>query len=91
MRRGLTMEHAEQLRLWVAGESVHNGVPKDPEGECCPDFSCCKPELQAPKEEREHFASLPMDDVERDRMLGMFLGRLLPTAHVSAAQRGESD
>ena len=31
----------EQGRQWVAGESYHNRV----DDECCPDFSCCCPEL----------------------------------------------
>ena len=31
----------DQGRLWVAGESHHNRI----DDECCPDFSCCTPEL----------------------------------------------
>lgn len=33
-----------QLFKWYNGESLHNGK-NDSEGECCPDFSCCVPEL----------------------------------------------
>ena len=72
------MTYKEQLRLWVEGESVHDS---DEKGEqCCPDFSCCKPELKAPKEERELFQQLYLDDKnnEYERMLMMFLGRALP-------------
>lgn len=72
------MDYKEQLRLWVEGESVHDS---DEKGEqCCPDFSCCKPELKAPKEERELFEQLYLEEKhnEYERMLMMFLGRALP-------------
>lgn len=46
----------EQLELWVRGKSVHN----DERDECCPDFSCCSPELLAPEHER-------IEDTEGDR------------------------
>jgi hypothetical protein len=45
------MNRNEQLAMWVRGQSVHD-TERD---ECCPDFSCCNPELLAAKEEREHF------------------------------------
>lgn len=72
------MTYKEQLRLWVEGESVHDS---DKKGEqCCPDFSCCMPELKAPKEERELFQQLYLEEKneEYERMLMMFLGRALP-------------
>ena len=34
-----------QLDEWVKGNPIHNNV----DDECCPDFSCCRPELLAPK------------------------------------------
>lgn len=43
-----------QLRLWVRGRSRHDLVSDT----CCPDYSCCRPELQAPLELREHYAAL---------------------------------
>ena len=64
-----------QLNEWVAGRPWHN--PFDPSGstahggECCPDFSCCHPELLAPTNQREAFARAT--DIERSHMLGMFL------------------
>lgn len=61
----------EQLKLWLSGKPVHN---KDRD-ECCPDLSCCQPELLACLEEREHFVAA--DSNERDRMLMMFLGRAM--------------
>src|SRR5688572_28939536 len=40
-----------QTRMWVDGNPVHNTL-KD---ECCPDFSCCVPELLMPEGRRiEH-------------------------------------
>lgn len=50
------MTPAEQLRRWVAGESVHNG-PSPDRGECCPDFSCCCPEIHTPMSERPGIAA----------------------------------
>jgi hypothetical protein len=35
-RRALT-----QGRLWIKGMSYHNSI----DDECCPDFSCCYPEM----------------------------------------------
>jgi len=72
---GYKKRYKKQLALWVQGKSihVHNGI-------CCPDFSCCVPELLAPKEERELFQELYLADKhsEYERMLMMFLGRALP-------------
>lgn len=39
----------EQLKNWVEGRSIHNDI----DNECCPDFSCCKPELLVPKHMRQ--------------------------------------
>jgi len=41
----------EQLENWVNGVSLHN----DDRDECCPDFSCCNPDMHTPKEDRELF------------------------------------
>lgn len=53
----------EQLRAWVAGDSKHNEFSD----ECCPDFSCCRPELQWSKESREAFGNA--DEGMREAML----------------------
>lgn len=81
------MTSDEQLRLWVEGNPVHNHDrwtdvvdaegnvlyrKKMKGGECCPDFSCCRPELLAPREVREAFAAA--SEQERMRYLAMFLG-----------------
>ena len=63
----------EQLALWVAGEAVHRGVR--PDGECCPDFSCCNPKMFTEKSEREAFRDATEDI--RHSMLMTFLGRAL--------------
>ena len=58
----------EQVREWAAGRP---SCPND-RGECCPDFSCCKPDLLAPVEAREAF--LRGSPEERERWLMGFLG-----------------
>lgn len=67
------MNGAEQLKLWMEGTSLHN----DETDECCPDFSCCAPELQAPDEERTAFcAAWSAGDVAgMERLLGVFKER----------------
>lgn len=65
------MRPVEQMRLWALGISVHN-LERD---ECCPDFSCCSPELLAPEHERQAFVRL--DDQKRHEMLMGFLSRMM--------------
>lgn len=67
------MTPEEQVELWVNGTSVHN-TERD---ECCPDFSCCKPELLAPAEVRKAFQLA--DEKTRYRFLMQFLGELINT------------
>lgn len=75
------MTSEEQLTEWVKGNSIHN-TDRD---ECCPDFSCCNPDVNTPKEERELFMELHdnKDEPEKMRMLGMFLGRAFATLNLS--------
>lgn len=72
---GYRKRYKKQLAFWVEGTSIHM-----PNGICCPDFSCCMPELKAPKEERELFQQLYLAKKynEYEKMLMMFLGRALP-------------
>lgn len=72
------MTYEEQVQLWVDGNSVHDG-------QCCPDFSCCRPELLAPKEERELFQQLHLTGESTMGMLGMFLGRSLEDKNIYIA------
>lgn len=57
----------DQLRLWANGTSVHN-AERD---ECCPDFSCCRPELLQPEKIRRAFVEA--GEGERFKLLGLFL------------------
>ena len=67
--------HEEQLRLWVAGESTHVRT-KGPEGyECCPDFSCCEPDMLAPVEVRKAF--VVASPVKRGKFLVQFLSDII--------------
>lgn len=51
---GMTEEESidYQLDQWVKGKPVHNPI----RDECCPDFSCCRPDLLMPEETRKQFA-----------------------------------
>lgn len=64
----------EQVDRWVSGESLHS----DHRGcgpECCPDFSCCDPDLLQPLEVRRAFKRA--DSRERGKLCMVFLGGLL--------------
>lgn len=67
------MNGAEQLKMWLEGTSVHNPDTD----ECCPDFSCCAPALQASDEERAQFcAAWANGDVpEMEHLLATFRQR----------------
>lgn len=84
MKRKVLTSYNEQLRLWVAGESHHVLVNKRVGEECCPDFSCCRPDMLQPIEVRWAFQAA--DRPGRDRLLMVFLGAAIsnyrPTAKV---------
>ena len=63
----------EQLRLWVDGQSTH--LRTRDSYECCPDFSCCEPELQQPENIRRAF--LASDEPGRAKWLRFFLDALI--------------
>jgi hypothetical protein len=69
------VREARQLNRWLRGESVHLDRPDL----CCPDYSCCQPELLAPREERELYVEARHrgDGATVERMDCMFLGRLI--------------
>jgi hypothetical protein len=46
-----------QIERWAAGVPYHNGI----DNECCPDFSCCRPEMFEPD------AALRREQAERYR------------------------
>lgn len=68
------MTYDEQLERWLAGESVH----KMDTDECCPDYSCCIPELQWSEERRRAYMEAG-DDV-RETMQKGSMGALIPSA-----------
>lgn len=67
----------KQLDLWLKGEPWHNSITD----ECCPDFSCCRPELLASEDERKKFCeAIEQDNNElKMGMLGMFLSTAIST------------
>lgn len=73
-KREVLTDCEEQVRRWVAGESLHSdhrGIGE----ECCPDFSCCRPKLLQPVEVRRAFqAASPQ---ERERLCMAFMGGML--------------
>jgi hypothetical protein len=71
---GYRQRKKRRLKLWVDGILIH--IDGD---DCLPDFSCCRPELLAPKEERELFVKLYFagKHKEYEKMMMMFLGRAM--------------
>lgn len=69
-----TKHYKRRLKMWELGKPIHQ------DDWCLPDFSCCMPEMLAPKEERELFVQLYFANkhAECERMLMMFLGRAMP-------------
>lgn len=92
--KGQIISIDEQLARWVVGEPVHN-ADRD---ECCPDFSCCQPELLAPRDLREKFANADREGDEKAKwaMLGMFLGAAMSKAapgmnvHIAGEESGHA-
>lgn len=64
-----------QICLWVKGQSCHDFAS----GRHCPDLSCCRPDLLAPREERELFLEAFMmgDQKLVERLMVMFGGRAI--------------
>lgn len=62
---------SHQLEMWLKGKPWHNPI----RDECCPDFSCCRPELLAPYDVRKTFCEAyhAKQDDKMDAMLLMFL------------------
>ena len=68
-----------QIDEWVEGRPVHN-AEKDL---CCPDFSCCKPDLLRPRKEREQFRDA--SEEEQHSMMFVFLSQAFPDAKIYRA------
>lgn len=88
------MTSNEQLQEWLKGNSIHNddvwidivdssGNVLRREcgkgGECCPDFSCCRPELKWEDDQRRIFVE---NESLRSGMLMMSLSALLDSESV---------
>jgi hypothetical protein len=87
--RGGSMTPKEQAEKWLKGESVHNSE----RDECCPDFSCCRPDIVTPTDEKGRFCKA-MDEKDEEtinQMLMIFLARSLPGAHVCGDVPGEHE
>ena len=69
-----SMTYLDQLDSWVSGLPKHGD-------QCCPDFSCCQPDLLAPKDVREVFVAAykAKNESVTMRMLMEFLGRAFAT------------
>jgi hypothetical protein len=74
------VREARQLNRWLRGECLHLWMPPL----CCPDYSCCEPELLAPLEERELYVQARNDGDVRtvERLDAMFLGRLIQAKYM---------
>ena len=91
------MTSEEQLDEWVNGNSIHNDENRPilivdendnvvrtvftEGGECCPDFSCCQPNLKWPDKLRQKFKQ--SDEQTRQSMLFMSLQQLTLPENIS--------
>ena len=82
---GMTYQESvnHQVKWWAAGIPTHNPIGD----ECCPDFSCCQPQLLMGEAGRVAFlkAHESGDDETRHNMLMMCLGGLLSDKNVYIA------
>ena len=59
-------EYEKQLKAWVEGKPYHAK-------QCCPDFSCCEPELLADEGIRKTFYEVYKSGGNTDPFMLMFL------------------
>lgn len=55
----------EQLLDWAAGRPRHFHRERDGYDQCCPDYSCCRPELLQSPEVRNAFLSADLETRRR--------------------------
>ena len=67
--------------MWKKGVSIHRQIDGVKDGYCCPDFSCCKPNLLAIYGVRCYYISHPED---RDKFNMHFLAELLKHEKIKA-------
>jgi len=75
---GKALTPERQVALWVQGKPACPNT----NGECCPDFSCCRPKLLARTVVRKRFAAAGRK--ERQRMCMDFFG-----AFIASMPRGD--
>jgi hypothetical protein len=74
----------EQLAQWVAGTSICPNTRH----ECCPDFSCCHPDMAWPLEKRAKFAAAPQGEREK-MMMGALTSLVREVAPQARVTRGD--
>ncbi len=81
------MDALFQVCRWVQGESLHDPMSN----RHTPDYSCCRSELLAHREERELFliAFVTGDIPVIERLLLMFMGRMLLGARIKESPPNE--
>lgn len=79
------MSMDKQEKDWVDGNPWHSG--QLPDGECCPDFSCCRPGLLSDEATRQAYAAATED--QRFGMRVIFLGKLLELSPVEVHVAGD--
>lgn len=62
-----------QLDNWIKGINEHTkDLPNGIEPECCPDFSCCQPELEWSLELKQRFLKASSEDRETMLLNSLF-------------------
>jgi hypothetical protein len=83
------MTNDEQLQLWVDGNPTHMGERGDPQSQCCPDFSCCEPDMLQPVEVRKAFQAA--SEKERFRLFIEMEGEYLDGCVTNMNRRARKD
>lgn len=78
-----TITPAQQLEAWAKGENLCPNTM----GECCPDFSCCRPAIGWPLEKRAKFVAADQGTREK-MMMGAVRALVAPGVEVHVT-RGE--
>lgn len=74
----MSISNDNRLRLWVKGSPIHDYA----NNLCCPDYSCCHPDLIASPAERDAF--MRGTAAQRLRLEILFLNRLIHSAGIDS-------
>ncbi len=86
----------KQLEEWVDGNPLHTNnlpdgyvLPKNMDYECCPDFSCCKPEQAWSKDQKLRFVKAYREDDQPliMQMLTMSLDALITGVEIDTGTK----